>query len=84
MAKITPEIKTRRKGAIVRNRGSSPPRQHGFNSRAGHHDYGDEIISISKTIRPSDDQLDLVVSSFNACDRKLMLGCGEEPIKIFL
>ena len=70
------------KRAIVRNRGSSPPRQQGFNSRAGHHDHGDEIISISKTIRPSDDQLDLVVSSFNACVRKLMLGCGENTCHV--
>ena len=70
MAKITPEIKTRRKRAIVRNRGSSPPRQHGFNSRAGHHDHGYEIIGISKTIRPPDNQLDLVFGSFNAGVRK--------------
>ena len=64
--------------------GSSPPRQHGFNSRAGHHDHGNEIISIAKTICPSDDQLDLVVSSFNACVRKLMLGCGEGYVQNFL
>ena len=38
--------------------------------------------NLSKTIRPSDDQLDLVVNSFNACVRKLMLGCGENTCHI--
>ena len=33
-------------------------------------------------LRKSDDQLDLVVSSFNACVRKLMLGCGENTCHV--